>query len=178
MKILSGSGNAVNNNPIEGNTQSGLSNSGSAVVNAENNYWGSPDGPNPPGSVDAVFGNVDPDPLAKDPAELDAPCGGNLPPLADAGPDQTVNEGSTVTLDASASSDPDSGQVSFTWIQLTGLAVTLSSSTETAPNFEAADNGGYTFQVTGDDNRGGTATDQVSVASTTWHQRWGSSMRI
>jgi PKD repeat protein len=39
----------------------------------------------------------------------------NNPPVADAGPDQTVNEGATVQFDAYASYDPDGSIVSYEW---------------------------------------------------------------
>jgi hypothetical protein len=48
----------------------------------------------------------------------------NLPPTADAGPDQTVDEGVTVTLDGSNSSDPDNDISSYQWNQTGGLSVT------------------------------------------------------
>ena len=55
----------------------------------------------------------------------------NVAPTADAGPPQTVNEATGVTLDGSGSSDPDSGPGSLTyaWSQSSGPAVTLSSTT-------------------------------------------------
>ncbi len=47
----------------------------------------------------------------------------NDPPTADAGPDQTVLEKSTVTLDGSNSSDPDDGIESYLWKQIAGQSV-------------------------------------------------------
>ncbi|HEY5247035.1 MAG TPA: hypothetical protein VIJ15_01090, partial [Dermatophilaceae bacterium] len=55
----------------------------------------------------------------------------NVAPVANAGPPQTVNERTGVTLDGSGSSDPDSGPgpLTYLWTQTAGPAVTLSSTT-------------------------------------------------
>ncbi len=49
----------------------------------------------------------------------------NQPPTANAGSDQTVNAGDTVTLDGSGSRDPDGNITSYSWTQTSGPAVTL-----------------------------------------------------
>ncbi len=61
----------------------------------------------------------------------------DLPPLADAGPDQTVNEGVLVTLDGSGSSDPESVPLIFSWTQTAGPTIALSSSSDVNPTFTA-----------------------------------------
>jgi hypothetical protein len=59
----------------------------------------------------------------------------NDPPTADAGPDQTVFEQSTVTLDGSNSSDPDDGIESYLWKQIAGPSVSLSDPQAVQPTF-------------------------------------------
>jgi len=58
-------------------------------------------------------------------------------PIADAGPDQTVSSGSTVTLDGSKSKDADSLVLTYLWEQVDGTKVTfaptLIKTTFTAP---------------------------------------------
>jgi K319L-like, PKD domain len=54
------------------------------------------------------------------------------PPVANAGPAQTVLVGNTVTLDGSAST----GATSFAWSQTGGTPVTLSSTTAVKPTFK------------------------------------------
>jgi hypothetical protein len=69
--------------------------------------------------------------------EIDEGCVFNNPPEADAGSNQEVEEGGTVTLDGSNSSDPDPEDsiVSYQWTQLGGIPVTLSDPTAQKPTF-------------------------------------------
>ena len=61
----------------------------------------------------------------------------NDPPTADAGPDQDVDEETTVTLNGSNSFDPDDGIESYLWKQVAGQSVTFSDPTSDRPTFEA-----------------------------------------
>jgi len=96
---------------------------------------------------------------------------GNLPPVADAGQDQTVNEWVVVTLDGSGSSDPDDGIASYLWEQTSGPSITLSSNTDFQPTFTAPDVGiggeALTFLLTVTDNGGLKATD-TSIVNVSW----------
>jgi hypothetical protein len=92
---------------------------------------------------------------------------GNLPPTSNAGVDQTVNVGTTVTLNGSNSSDPDGSITAYLWEQTGGTAVTLSSTTAAQPTFTAPNVGSggesLTFQLTVTDDVGLKATDAISV---------------
>ncbi len=98
----------------------------------------------------------------------------NKPPVADAGPNQSVKAGQSVRLDGSASSDPDDGIAAYLWRQIGGLGVTLSDSAVSQPEFKAPNAGsaGETliFRLTVTDRGGLTATDQVTV-TVTWENR-------
>jgi VCBS repeat-containing protein len=61
----------------------------------------------------------------------------NDAPVANAGPDQTVNEGATVTLDGRGSSDADGDRLTFSWRQTAGPAVTLMGANTAQPTFVA-----------------------------------------
>ena len=58
-------------------------------------------------------------------------------PIANGGPDQTVDIGDAVTLDGSASSDPGRQTLTYLWKQVRGTLVTLSDSTIVLPTFTA-----------------------------------------
>lgn len=95
----------------------------------------------------------------------------NSPPVADAGLDQTVNEGtSPVTLDGSLSSDSDGSVTAYAWAQTAGPAVSLTGATTVAATFTAPQVGAdtvLTFELTVTDNQGATSTDLVSTTIVT-----------
>ena len=104
-----------------------------------------------------------------------AGCGGggdgegtpaNRLPSANAGPDQTVDAGSTVTLDGSGSSDSDGTIASYLWEQPTGPAASLSNTDQASASFVAPQVDStvtLTFRLTVTDDDGATASDDVSV---------------
>ena len=82
----------------------------------------------------------------------------NSAPVSNAGDDQTVEEGETVTLSGLNSTDPDDNIASYTWQQTGGKSVTLSNSkgaetTFTAPN-AVTDADTLTFRLTVKDTEG------------------------
>src|SRR5207248_261602 len=84
------------------------------------------------------------------------------PPVANAGPDQTVAPGAdctaSVTLDGTASTDPDGDALTFTWTgDFTGGTASGATPTVTVGV------GTHTITLTVDDGQGGTATDTVDV---------------
>lgn len=91
----------------------------------------------------------------------------NHPPSAAAGLDRTVEEGSAVTLTASAS-DPDPGQtLTFQWRQTGGLPVTLLGADTLILEFMAPEVDGcgqrLEFEWTVKDSCGASATDALAV---------------
>ncbi len=67
----------------------------------------------------------------------DGGCAEEGAPVADAGPDQTVMAGVEVTLDGSASFDPDGDPLTFMWQQVEGPDVALSDAAAEMPTFTA-----------------------------------------
>ena len=85
----------------------------------------------------------------------------NQPPVADAGPDQTIDcalsTGADVTLDGSGSDDPDDDPLSYTWSEDdTKIAAGEIATVTLLP-------GTHTITLTVDDNISGTDSDQVTI---------------
>lgn len=96
----------------------------------------------------------------------------NTPPVADAGFAQTVDETLAVTLDGSATTDPDVDGVitAYQWQQVSGPTVTLSGADSVSASFTAPSvyqDTDFGFQLTVSDDEGGsdTATTTVTVVS-------------
>ena len=91
----------------------------------------------------------------------------NIPPTANAGPDNTVEMGQTVTLNGSGSTIPTASITSFLWTQVAGTPVTLIDNTTAHPTFTAPpvpQTGAFLrFQLTVTDSRSFTASDNVDI---------------
>jgi len=90
----------------------------------------------------------------------------NQPPTANAGPDQTVDQGVSVTLNGIASTDPDGEILFYSWLQTGGAPVTLDKPDSAQPSFQANTGGAASslvFRLTVTDPEGLSASDQCSV---------------
>lgn len=91
-------------------------------------------------------------------------CQSNQPPSAQAGPDQTVEQGTSVAL--GGGSDPDATVASYRWEQITGPPVALSNKRQASASFvapEVDERVALTFRLTVTDNEGATASDEVAI---------------
>jgi hypothetical protein len=91
----------------------------------------------------------------------------NHAPVANAGADQARDEGQTVSLDGSASTDQDGDVLTYAWTQTSGPPVTLSDSHGVAPTFVApmVSAGGATivFRLVVNDGIIASARDTVTI---------------
>ncbi len=90
----------------------------------------------------------------------------NQPPVANAGPDQTVFENDTVHLDGKKSYDPDGDPITYLWHAPDGIA--LSDSTSATPSFKApaseiASTRYFSFTLTVNDGKAGSEPDTVVI---------------
>ena len=86
-------------------------------------------------------------------------------PVADAGPNHSVEPGVTVNLDGRSSYDPDSNQLRYSWTQTSGTDVSLSGTSGSTPSFRSPNvmHDVLSFELTVTDNDGNVGTDSVSV---------------
>ncbi len=90
-----------------------------------------------------------------------------VPPVANAGVDQNVEEGQQVVLDGSKSYDPDGNIVSWRWIQTEGSPVDLNNQSTAYPVFNTPfvnpQGETLTFMLTVTDSQGLSKTDTCIV---------------
>jgi len=87
-------------------------------------------------------------------------------PIAVINAPANVQEGSSATVDASGSFDPNGDDLTFTWTQLSGSPVSVSANAASF-SFEApkvsSQNGIVSFELTVDDGNGNTDSEVVSI---------------
>jgi mono/diheme cytochrome c family protein len=92
----------------------------------------------------------------------------NTAPVADAGNNQNVATGDTVTLDGSNSSDADSDLLTYTWsitASPNGSSAALSDATAAGPTFAADLAGTYTVELVVNDGTVNSNTDVVTITA-------------
>lgn len=89
----------------------------------------------------------------------------NSLPIANAGSDVNVNNGTFVSLNGNSSSDVDDGFITnYEWKQVGGNSVTINNATTATPSFSANTDGSIlAFQLTVTDSDGQTDSDIVNV---------------
>ena len=92
----------------------------------------------------------------------------NSAPVANAGPNQTVAVGSTVTLNGSGSTDVDGDSLTYAWTLLqvpTGSTAGLTGATTVSPTFIADKAGTYMAQLVVNDGHGNSANSTVTITT-------------
>jgi hypothetical protein len=92
----------------------------------------------------------------------------NDAPTADAGADQTVYVGTSVTLNGTGSSDPENDPLSYSWRLVTkpsGSVASLSDPTAARPTMSADRAGSYALELTVSDGVEVSLPDQMTVTA-------------
>ncbi|MBI2090066.1 MAG: PKD domain-containing protein, partial [Deltaproteobacteria bacterium] len=92
----------------------------------------------------------------------------NMPPVANAGPDQNTFRGALVVLDGAQSRDPEGASLTFQWTlvsQPAGSAITLNNPTSATPQFTPLLLGDYLFQLLVNDGQLDSAPDTVKITA-------------
>ena len=90
---------------------------------------------------------------------------GDSAPVANAGPDQIGDISGTMTLDGSASYDPDGDPITYLWTQLSGPTVVLATPTAAKTTFTSVAGQAYVFKLTVTDPAGLSNSATTRVAS-------------
>jgi hypothetical protein len=90
----------------------------------------------------------------------------NRPPVANAGPDQTVQLGTEAILDGTGSSDPDGDLLLYSWRQLSGIPVAIGDPGTARASVTLRRPGSYVFELSvSDDGWRTRVSDSVTITA-------------
>lgn len=95
-------------------------------------------------------------------------AGNNQPPIADGGPDHSINTGAVATMDGSASFDPEGAALNYQWAliyQPDGSTASLSSLDTPSTDLTTDRDGNYLVRLVVNDGVDDSAPDIVSVSA-------------
>lgn len=93
----------------------------------------------------------------------------NAPPIANAGPNQSVMPGALVALNGSGSSDANADPLTYSWsltVKPSGSTATLSNPSSVAPTFTADVAGTFIASLIVSDGKASSGTSTVTIAAT------------
>jgi len=91
----------------------------------------------------------------------------NYPPTANAGGDQNVENGATVTLDGSGSVDSDGTITTYAWTQISGSTVSITNAESAVATVDlptVTESSSWVFSLAVTDDEGATDSDEVTIS--------------
>jgi fibro-slime domain-containing protein len=109
--------------------------------------------------------SVAPSSVAVSSSSVASSVAANRIPVANAGPDQQVYIGLAVTLDGSASNDPDGDKLTYRWKIMSPVnsVAVLSDETATMPKLTVKEHGTYSIQLIVNDGKMDSVADTVNL---------------
>ncbi len=99
----------------------------------------------------------------KDTMQVTVNAAGNIAPIANAGPDQSINLPTNSVSLSGSGTDPDGTISSYSWVKISGPAATITNANAAATTVTALIQGTYKFELTVSDNSGATGKDTMQV---------------
>ena len=127
-------------------------------------YYPDIDGNTGPGYEPETNTNCDEDILIMEAYANTCELSENQTPTSNAGTDQTASYSQLVTLNGTASSDPDGTIDSYVWSQISGTTVTLNTPEEQTASFTSPnEEGNLVFKLVVTDNESASDSDTIKV---------------
>ncbi|MDO9372914.1 MAG: tandem-95 repeat protein, partial [Ferruginibacter sp.] len=101
--------------------------------------------------------------ISKDVVEVLVTSLTNVPPIANAGPDQFIISPKNNTILHGTGTDPDGTVTRYSWTKISGPQGTITSPNSADPTLKNLVPGVYVYQLTVRDNDGATSTDLVQI---------------